>query len=105
MHKCFYIWLVGFLTCASLPAAPLVFFEDHFSGAQLGANWYEEDGYKAWNAQDTNNFATYQMTGTHLRISIPAGAEHNQYNSEHASVVHRTFMGSGTYEAKIDTTL
>lgn len=105
MHRALIFCLVGFLYCASLCAAPLILFEDQFSGSALGPDWIEQDGYEESFFWDPSNFATFEMTGTHLRMSFPAGAEHNQFNLTHAALVYRTFLGSGVYEAKLDTSM
>ncbi len=79
-------------------------FEDTFNGASLSASWQRWDGYAAFHPHvgDFPNYAQFGMTGTQLSISFPAGANHNMWDVQHAEVV-RPFLGTGTYEIKVDS--
>ena len=74
---------------------------DDFTGA-LDAAWTLRDGYADELPADTANHATFSTTGDHLSISIPGGAEHNQWLLRHAEA-QRPYLGTGVYEIKVDT--
>ncbi len=87
---------------APLEAAPGDYFDD-FTGA-LDAGWTIRDGYADQFPADTANHATIAPTGDHLSLSFPAGAEHNQWWLRQAEV-QRPYLGGGTYQIKIDSSL
>ncbi len=82
--------------------APL--FVDDFPGDTLGPGWMLSDGYALQNPADVANHAGFQVVNSQLLISIPAGAEHNQYWFEHAQAT-RLYEGSGGYEIRLDSGL
>jgi hypothetical protein len=77
-------------------------FADEFDGSSLDPSWTFWDGYAVQFPADTSNHATSGLTGSQLRISIPAGADHNMYYVRQAQVT-RVFDGDGVYEIKMDT--
>jgi concanavalin A-like lectin/glucanase superfamily protein len=79
-------------------------FKDEFNGQTLGSEWLIWDGYALNSPADPYNHATFGTTGSHLSISFPGGAEHNQWWLKHAQV-SRVFEGSGVYEIKVNTSL
>lgn len=78
-------------------------FHDEFNSGTLGAGWSTWDGYALQNPADSQNHASFQMTGSQLSISFPGGHEHNMWWLQHAAAV-RQYPGSGIYEIKVDTT-
>ncbi|MDG4553135.1 MAG: hypothetical protein P9E24_02640, partial [Candidatus Competibacter sp.] len=74
---------------------------EEFDGPTLGPNWFTQDGYALNHPTDTANHAIFTMTGSHLSISFPGGAEHNMWWLKHAQV-SRIFEGSGVYEIKVN---
>lgn len=76
--------------------------QDDFDGSTLPAHWTTSDGFALQHPEDFANHATFRMTGTQLGIFIPGGKEHNMWWLKHAQVL-RPYVGSGTYEVKVDT--
>ena len=77
-------------------------FADEFSESSLDPSWTFWDGYAVQFPSETSNHATSDLTGSQLRISIPAGSEHNMWYVRQAQVT-RVFDGDGVYETKMDT--
>ncbi|MEM9566041.1 MAG: fibronectin type III domain-containing protein, partial [Actinomycetota bacterium] len=77
-------------------------YRDEFDGTALGAGWTFRDGYADQLPADTANHASYAVAGGALTISIPGGAEHNQWWLRHAEI-QRPYEGSGVYETRIDS--
>jgi hypothetical protein len=83
-------------------AAAAPSFDEPFSGPSLSAGWVPSDYYGLKYPGDPANHAVFGMTGSQLSISFPGGADHNMWDVQHAQVA-RPFLGSGTYEAKVDS--
>lgn len=79
-------------------------FSEEFTASELNSAWTTWDGYALNNPSDTDNHASFNMTGSHLSISFPGDAEHNQWWLEHAQI-SRDYAGSGVYEIKVDVTI
>lgn len=76
-------------------------FLDQFSGTADSA-WTFRDGYAQQHPDDVANHATTSVGEDQLSISIPGGAEHNQWWLAHAEM-RRPYTGSGVYEIKVDS--
>jgi hypothetical protein len=92
------------LALSSLQALGQVAFQDEFNAGSLGSGWQFQDGYAQQLPQDTQNHASFQMSGSHLAISFAGGAEHNMWWLRQAQMV-RPYLGSGVYEIKMDSGL
>ena len=93
------------LSCAAAtPAMAQPLFSDDFNGPTLGPGWVTWDGYAVQFPSDTNNHASFAMTGSQARISIPSGMEHNMWLLRQAQLT-RPFGGDGVYEVKMDSPL
>src|SRR5690606_19568216 len=79
-------------------------FEDHFEGDVLEAGWSTWDGYAIQNPSDTTHHAAFAVEDSQLSISFPGGHEHNMWWLAHAKA-SRDYLGSGTYEIKVDSPL
>ncbi len=79
-------------------------FNEDFSGATIDPAWTIHDGYAAAYPSDIANHSTVSLTGSHVSISFPAGAEHNMWWLRHTQLT-RVFEGSGVYEIKVDSAL
>jgi fibronectin type 3 domain-containing protein len=84
--------------------APSKTTQDEFNTTALGQGWTAYDGYADALPNDVENHAAFAVTGSHLSITIPEGAEHNMWWFRHAQVT-RDYEGSGVYEIKMDTGL
>lgn len=93
-----------FLALLSLPALGQAAFQDEFNAGSLGSGWQFQDGYAQQMPQDTQNHASFQLSGSHLAISFAGGAEHNMWWLRQAQMV-RPYLGSGVYEIKMDSSL
>ena len=82
--------------------APSATTREDFAAFGLDEGWTFWDGYAEAEPTDVDNHVQLSLDGTHLELSFPPGAEHNQWWLEHAEVT-RPFEGSGIYETKMDT--
>lgn len=79
-------------------------YEETFNGGSLRAGWAAWDNHALHHPYEEENHAAFAMTGSQLSISFPGGADHNMYGVMHAQAT-RPFLGSGTYEIKMDSAL
>ncbi len=105
MNKIRALFSVLVLAFASIPLSGWAQgYQQEFSGGSLPAGWTAWDGYALAYPSDTANHASFQMTGSQLSISMPAGHEHNMWWMQHAAAL-RQFSGTGIYEIKVDSQL
>jgi hypothetical protein len=85
-HFVFRLILAGLLLLAVGKASAQAQFADEFDGSSLDPSWTFWDGYAFQFPADTSNHANSGLTGSQLRISIPAGADHNMWFVRQAQV-------------------